>query len=116
MSLFYSYIRIETIQELLHTTSLNPRHLLFNSTKVDEHKELPEANQYNEPNADDDEVANLCTNGNSNGIINPTQTPGNKPKTPEIDNPTDEEIAKLKSEKTFRKQEEDWLRKREKVS
>lgn len=36
--------------------------------------------------------------------------------TPEVESTTDEEIAKLKAEKTFRKQEEEWLRKREKVS
>lgn len=67
-------------------------------------------------NGDDDEVANLCANGNSNGIPTTIVTPGDKPKTPEVDNPTDEEVAKLKTEKTFRKQEEEWLRKREKVS
>lgn len=55
-----------------------------------------------------------CNNGPELTIQQSTQTA--KENDEQCESTTDEEIAKLKTEKTFRKQEEDWIKKREKVS
>lgn len=59
-------------------------------------------------------------NANENAQ-DPSAQPATKTTLPEenggeFESSTDEEIAKLKTEKTFRKQEEEWIKKREKVS
>lgn len=97
---------------------VNAIHLKWSYLNIDKNGgEIEETNENLDIAADDEVAAANSENVGPIGPITPNTT--SVPlieQVPEVESSTDEEIAKLKAEKTFRKQEEEWLRKREKVS